>query len=97
MTYRRRSNSLPKLRSETTLRRQQFQPRARDVLVSWGRGGEYLDRATSYWKLSHTTPDPDVRDRFVAIAQHYRALAVAERSIADQYGSRGDLFTTNVI
>lgn len=56
-----------------------------------------MDRATSYWKLSHTTPDPDVRDRFVAIAQHYRALAVAERSIADQYGSRGDLFTTNVI
>ena len=34
----------------------------------------------------HIAPaDPDVRDRFVAIAQHYRALAVAERSIADQY------------
>ena len=31
-------------------------------------------------------PDARVRDRFIAIAQHYRALAVAEQRIADQIG-----------
>jgi hypothetical protein len=82
MTYR--SNSLPKLRSEASLPQQQFRPKARDVLVSWARAREYLDRATGYLKLAHATPDPAVRDRFIAIAQHYRALAVAEQSIADQ-------------
>ena len=84
MTYR--SNSLPKLRSERSLPQQQFQPKARDVLVSWARAREYLDRATSYLKLAHATADPAVRDRFIEIAQHYRALAVAGQSIVDQTG-----------
>jgi hypothetical protein len=84
MAYR--SNSLPKSRSEARLPQQQFQPKARDVLVSWARAREYLDRATSYLKLAHATPDPDVRDRFISIEQHYRALAVAEQSIAEQTG-----------
>jgi hypothetical protein len=82
MTYR--PNSLLKLRSESSLPQQQFQPKARDVLIGWARAREYLDRATAYRKLAHATPDPAVRDRFTTIAQHYRALAVAERSIADQ-------------
>ena len=84
MGYRSRSQT--KLRSEASLPQQQFQPKARDVLVSWGRAREYLDRATSYTNLAHETPDPDVRDRFIAVAQHYRALAAAEQSIADQIG-----------
>lgn len=84
MAYR--SNSLSKLRSEASLPQQQFQPKARDVLVSWARAREYLDRAAGYLKSADATPDPAVRDRFIAIAQHYRALAVAERNIADQIG-----------
>jgi hypothetical protein len=50
MAYR--SNSLPKLRSEANLPQQQFQPKPRDVLVSWATAREYLDRATSYLKLA---------------------------------------------
>jgi len=84
MAYR--SNSRLKVRSEATLWLQRFQPKARDVLVSWARAREYLDRASSYLKLAHSTPDPAVRDRLIAIAQHYRALAVAEQSIANQTG-----------
>src|ERR1700722_11032431 len=84
MAYR--SNSLSKLRSEASLPQQQFQPKARDVLVSWARAREYLDRAAGYLKSADETPDHAVRDRFIAIAQHYRALAVAERNIADQIG-----------
>ena len=86
MAYR--SNSLSKLRSEASLPQQQFQPKARDVLVSWARAREYLDRAAGYQKLAHATPDPAVRNRFIAIAQHYRALAIAEQSIADPTGIR---------
>jgi hypothetical protein len=81
-----RSYSLPKLRSEACFPQQQFRPKARDVLVSWSRAREYLDRATSYLKLAHATPDSAVRDRFIAMAEHYRALAVAEQSIANQRG-----------
>jgi hypothetical protein len=84
MGYRSRSQT--KLRSEASLPQHQFQPKARDVLVSWARAREYLDRATGYLKLAHATPDAAVRDRFIAIAQHYRALAVAEQSITDQIG-----------
>jgi hypothetical protein len=80
------SSTLPKSRSEASLLQRQFQPKARDVLVSWARAREYLDRAAGYLKSADATPDPAVRDRFIAIAQHYRALAVAERDIADQIG-----------
>jgi hypothetical protein len=46
---------------------------------------------TEFWagsrlKLAHATPDSAVQNRFMAVAQHYRALAVAEQSIADQKG-----------
>jgi hypothetical protein len=82
MTYR--PNSLPKLRSEASLPEQQFRPKARDVLISWARAREYLDRAAGYRKLAHATADPAMRDRYIAIAQHYRALAVAEQRVADQ-------------
>ena len=81
-----RSNSRTELRARRNFQQPQLQPKARDVLVSWARAREYLDRAGSYLKLARATPDPHVRDRFIAVAQHYRALAVAEQSIADQIG-----------
>lgn len=82
MAYR--SNSRTKLRSELSLRQQQFQPKARDVLVSWARARECWDRAANYLQVARSARDANVRDRFIAIAQHYRALAIAEQRIADQ-------------
>ena len=81
-----RSNSRTQLRAEANFQQTQFQPRARDVLVSWARARECRDRATGYLQLAKSAPAPDVRDRFIAIAQHYRALAIAERRIANQIG-----------
>ena len=57
MAYR--SNSLSKLRSEASLPQQQFQPKARDVLVSWARAREYRDGEAGYlqeraWHLIRT-------------------------------------------
>ena len=71
-----RSNSRTELRARGNFQQPQFQPKARDVLVSWARAREYLDRACSYLKLARATPDSHARDRFIAVAQHYRALAV---------------------
>jgi hypothetical protein len=51
---------------------------ARDELRDWARAREYWDRAIRYLKLARIASDPDVRSRFVAIARHYRALALAE-------------------
>jgi hypothetical protein len=34
--------------------------------------------------LARSASDPDVQERFVAIAQHYRSLAKIEQSNADQ-------------
>ena len=82
MAYR--PNSLPKLRSESSLPQQQFQPKARDILVSWARASEYRDGEAGYLQLARAESDPDVRDRFIAIAQHYRSLAKIEQSIANQ-------------
>jgi hypothetical protein len=39
-------------------------------------------------QLARLAADPDVRDRFVAIAQHYRSLAKIEQSIADQSSNK---------
>ena len=83
-----RSNSRTELRARGNFQQPQFQPKARDVLVSWARAREYLDRAGSYLKLARATPDPHVRDRFIAVAQHYRALAVAEQSITSRRCTR---------
>jgi hypothetical protein len=35
-------------------------------------------------ELARSASDAELRDRFVAIAQHYRSLAKIEQSIADQ-------------
>jgi hypothetical protein len=79
-----RSNSRAELRAEADFQQQQFQPRARDVLISWARAREYRDGEASYLQLARSASDPDVRDRFIAIAQHYRSLAKIEQRIADQ-------------
>ena len=79
-----RSNSRTELGGEGSFQRRQFQPRARDILVSWTRAREYRDGEARYLQLAHSASDPGLRDRFVAIAQHYRSLAKIEQSIADQ-------------
>jgi hypothetical protein len=79
-----RSNSRAELRAEADFQQQQFQPRARDVLISWARAREYRDGEASYLQLARSASDPDVRDRFIAIARHYRSLAKIEQRIADQ-------------
>src|SRR5246127_2676609 len=82
MAYR--SSSRAELRAEADFQQRQFRPRARDILVSWTRAREYRDGEARYLQLARSASDPDLRDRFVAIAQHYRSLAKIEQSIADQ-------------
>jgi hypothetical protein len=72
------------LGAEASFQQRQFRPRARDIIVSWTRAREYRDGEARYLQLARSTSDPDVRDRFIAIAQHYRSLAKIEQSIADQ-------------
>jgi hypothetical protein len=79
-----RSNSQVELRADANLQQRPFRPKARDILLSWTRAREYREGEASYLQLARSASDPDVRDRFVAIAQHYRSLAIIERSIADQ-------------
>ena len=78
------SNSRTELGAEGSFQRRQFQPKARDILISWTRAREYRDGEARYLQLAHSASDPDLRDRFVAIAQHYHSLAKIEQSIADQ-------------
>jgi len=70
-----RSDSQTKLRDEWPRKQQ---PKARDVLLSWARVGKYREQATRYVKLAREASEPDVRDRFITIARHYRALTQAE-------------------
>jgi hypothetical protein len=79
-----RSNSQAELRAEAKFPQQKYQPRARDILVSWTRVREYRDAEAKYVRLARASSDPDLRDRFATVAQHYRSLAKIERSIADQ-------------
>jgi hypothetical protein len=74
-------NSLTKLPADQS---QRFRPRARDILVSATRAREYRDGEARYLRLARSASVPDVRDRFVTIARHYRSLAKIEQSIADQ-------------
>jgi hypothetical protein len=79
-----RSNSRSELRAEASLRQRQFRPRARDILISWTRAREYRDKEASYLQRVQSASDPDARERFIGIAQHYRSLAKIEQNIADQ-------------
>jgi hypothetical protein len=58
--------------------------KARDILISWARPREYRDGEAGYLQLARSASDPDVRDRFIAITQHYRSLAKIEQSNADR-------------
>jgi hypothetical protein len=79
-----RSNSGVELRAEATFQQRRFQPKARDILISWARARAYRDGEAGYLQLARSAFDPDVRGRFIAIAQHYRSLAKIEQGIADQ-------------
>jgi hypothetical protein len=70
--------------AEASFQQRPFQPKARDILVSWARAREYRDGEASYLQLARSASDPSVRDRFIGIAQHYRSLAIIEQRIADQ-------------
>ena len=75
------------------LRQQRFKPKAREILRSWARAWEYWNRAIRYLKLARFAPDPDVRNRFIVIARHYRALAQAEEHSAGREGINGTIST----
>lgn len=75
------------------LRQQRFKPKARELLRSWARAWEYWDRAIRYLKLARFAPDPVVRNRFILIARHYRALAQAEEHSAGRDGINGTIST----
>jgi hypothetical protein len=62
-------------------------PKARDVLLTWARARAYEDRAVEYLKLADVAPDNNIRNRFVAIAGHYRTLAQLERRAVDETAS----------
>jgi hypothetical protein len=79
-----RFKSRTELRHEESFQQPQFQPKARSILISWARARDYRDGATSYLQLARSASDPDVRDRFIAVAQHYRLLAKIEQRNADQ-------------
>jgi hypothetical protein len=70
-----------------------LQTKAREILRSWARAWEYWDRAIRYLKLARFAPDPDVRNRFILIARHYRALAQAEEHSAGRDGINGTIST----
>ena len=58
--------------------------KAREVLLTWARARAYRDRAIRYLRLAHLASDSNVRNRFNAIARHYRELAEIERRVANE-------------
>jgi hypothetical protein len=61
--------------------------RGRRELRDWVRARGYRDRAAKSLELACNASDPDVQNRYVTIAQHYRTLAEAEERSADQKGT----------
>jgi hypothetical protein len=68
-------------------RQRNSRPKARDVLLTWARSRAYEDRAVEYLKLAGVATDSNIRNRFVAIAGHYRTLAQLERRAVDETAS----------
>ena len=62
-----------------TMARPQDEPPAREVLREWARAAGYLNRAAEFLEHARCAPLPAVRRRYIAIAQHYRKLAEAEK------------------
>ncbi len=61
--------------------------RVRQELRDWTMARGYWNRAAEFLKLASGTSDPNVRERYVTIAQHYRTLAEAEERGAEQKGA----------
>ena len=61
--------------------------RARQELRHWTRARSYWNRAVEFLQLACSASDPNVQDRYVTIAQHYRTLAEAEEQGAEQKGT----------
>ena len=61
--------------------------RARQELRDWAKAQGYWNRAAEFLKLASSASDPNVQDRYVTIAQHYRTLAEAEERGAEQKGT----------
>jgi hypothetical protein len=52
------------------------------------RAQGYWDCAIEHLKLARSASDPDVQQRFMAIARHYRTLAQAEERTAERIGAK---------
>jgi hypothetical protein len=59
--------------------RPQGKPRAREVLRDLGRAAGYSIRAAEFLEFARCASAPNVRNRYIMIAQHYRTLAEAEK------------------
>ena len=60
---------------------------AQGELRQWVRARGYWGRAAQSLELALSAADLDVRNRYLAIAQHYRVLAEAEERSADRRGA----------
>ena len=58
------------------------QLQAWEELRSWARARGYWDRGAEYLELARNESGPDVQNRYITIALHYRALAKAEERSA---------------
>lgn len=58
-----------------------------EELRHWARARRYRDRAAEALELARNTPDPDIQNRYLTIAQHYRMLAAVEERTAEQRGA----------
>jgi hypothetical protein len=61
-------------------------PRAKEELRDWAAARRYWNRAAESLEVARNESDPDVRNRYVTIAHHYRQLAEAAERSANQKG-----------
>jgi hypothetical protein len=64
--------------------------RTRQELRDWTKARGYWDRAAEFLELASNTSDPNVQDRYITIAQHYRTLAEAEERGAEHQAADDD-------
>jgi hypothetical protein len=81
-----RIRGAPAFRGRTTLSdgRPQGELHARGELRDSVRARGYRDHAAESLELARNASNPDVKNRYVTIAQHYLTLAEAEERSADQ-------------
>jgi hypothetical protein len=68
---------------------------AREVLRDWARAPGYSKRAAEFLELARCAALPGVRKRYVAIAEHYRALAAAEKRVQIKKNRTSDPMNEN--